>query len=379
MALAFPQNPAEGQVYDYPPFRYQFTSGRWLTVGKGANTVSEAILAHEAAPNIHSMAAIQWQGGLSHRNLLINGDFRIRQRAEYADVVANTYPYSCADRWITGCSGGPVRFGVSAAHDWGGMDVERTVMRIEGSSAMTSAVVVQRVESQNCTVAEGKNLTISARVYTNAANVSFTLRLDSVSSVAKLDDWSAAVTVGSKNFTLVKDSWNVVTFTAPATLACRGGMAVGLEVRSNIPSGSSVYITDVQLERGSVATPFENRPYGYEFGLCQRYCRRLSGVIYISHKPIFGNSGWASSVHSIYMRNTPTISASSVNGETGMTRGGLPASFAPAINQNSGSIRVNVAYATSETYAFSLGGTTSPPDDGYYAYAAYNALLDAEL
>jgi hypothetical protein len=31
------------------------------------------------------------------------------------------------------------------------------------------------------------------------------------------------------------------------------------------------YVTGVQLEVGSVATPFERRPYGTELSLCQRY------------------------------------------------------------------------------------------------------------
>ena len=36
-------------------------------------------------------------------------------------------------------------------------------------------------------------------------------------------------------------------------------------------SGATFYITGVQLEKGTTATPFEFRPYGTELALCQRY------------------------------------------------------------------------------------------------------------
>jgi len=42
-------------------------------------------------------------------------------------------------------------------------------------------------------------------------------------------------------------------------------------------SGATFYITGVQLEAGSVATPFEHRQYGTELQLCKRYYQRYTG------------------------------------------------------------------------------------------------------
>jgi hypothetical protein len=42
-------------------------------------------------------------------------------------------------------------------------------------------------------------------------------------------------------------------------------------------SGATWQVTGVQLEVGSVATPFERRPYGTELALCQRYCYQAIG------------------------------------------------------------------------------------------------------
>lgn len=45
-------------------------------------------------------------------------------------------------------------------------------------------------------------------------------------------------------------------------------------------SGATFELTGVQLERGSVSTPFEHRPYGVELALCQRFFWRITDSPY---------------------------------------------------------------------------------------------------
>ena len=79
-------------------------------------------------------------------------------------------------------------------------------------------------------------------------------------------------------------------------------------------NGATFYITGVQLEAGTTASPFEYRSYGTELMLCQRYYYQLGGetayqnintVIWYSTTECVGQFSWP-----VTMRAIPTVSKS---------------------------------------------------------------------
>lgn len=129
-------------------------------------------------------------------------------------------------------------------------------------------------------------------------------------------------------------------------------------------------IAQVQLEEGSVATPFEQRPIGLELSLCQRYYELLNGVFI----------GYVASANFTYFplkffvkkRVSPTISFIAIE----------------AYWNSSGSIAGAVPYVTNQSGNGNSDGTmlfTSNPSNNTVGYAVsmslngLNATASAEL
>jgi hypothetical protein len=108
-----------------------------------------------------------------------------------------------------------------------------------------------RIINGNFGGAEGTNPTLIANAtYENTpANLSVTTSYATYSLTASVD------TASTTN--IIVFIWSDVTDTT---------------------AGDFLYVTDVQLEPGPVATPFEQRPIGTELSLCQRYFQKNNGT-----------------------------------------------------------------------------------------------------
>jgi hypothetical protein len=85
-------------------------------------------------------------------------------------------------------------------------------------------------------------------------------------------------------------------------------------------SGATFYITGVQLESGSVATPFERRDYGRELMMCQRYCFAFGdGYRYIGD---FTNNVGGNATNAYFFTFPTTMRAAPTFSENGATIAG---------------------------------------------------------
>lgn len=275
-------------------------------------------------------------GNYNFRNRIINGDMRIDQRNSGSSVTGNNDVYP-VDRWVIG------------AAQSSKMTVQRSSVAPPGftnSILITSSTANSPAASDFFLLdhrLEGLNTADLNLGTANAATVtlSFWVRssLTGTFSVCLLSGQStyrsyvatysinAANTWEQKTITVAMDTTSQASYPTDNTrslflrfdLGCGTNFegsalswASSLTYRTSTSNrllntnGATFYITGVQLEAGSAATPFERRPYGTELALCQRYYCGLypSRPAWCTTAFVMVPISWP-----VSMRSTPTIVA----------------------------------------------------------------------
>ena len=246
-------------------------------------------------------------GSLSGRNRIINGDMRIDQRNAGASVTPSSSAVYPVDRWIARefTDGSATAQQSTTAPAGFNNSVVYTVTSADSSLASNQFADVQhRVEGFN--VADLNWGTASAQTVT----LSFWVRSSVTGTYAVAPhnesfnrSYLAEYTITSAN------TWEYKTITIPGdtsgtwntgngigmfiswTLACgsdyigtagqwnaAGRLSTSSATNLLATNGATFYITGVQLEAGSVATPFEHRSYGDELQRCMRYYYSVGGT-----------------------------------------------------------------------------------------------------
>ena len=228
---------------------------------------------------------------LGMRNRIINGDMRIDQRNAGAAVTVGLNPY-LTDRFFSSNETG---IGTITAQQLT-LGNSRS-LRLTATAAITDLTnqfkgIVQAIESQNCFDLNNKTVTVSFIVETNwTGNLAVAFRnsaatrayvvnaavVSGINNVSVTLPFEAATVATNNNlrgleFFIGANSTNIDRRTA-TTGAWVAGVFICSTASTNwtTTAGNFINVTNVQLEEGSVATPFERRPIGLELALSQRY------------------------------------------------------------------------------------------------------------
>jgi hypothetical protein len=235
---------------------------------------------------------------VSWRNRIINGDMRIDQRNAGASVTfTNQY---LVDRWagVEDTDGAMTAQQVADAPTGFVNSLKFTTTTADASLAATQyASTSQFIEGYNTSdlawgSASAQTITISFWVKSSLTGTfGGSLRNNGYNrSYPFTYAISAANTWEQKTVTIAGDTSGTWATTTDAGIRLSFGLGVGSTYSGTAGSWSSNnyitstgatsvigtlnatwQITGVQLEAGSVASPFERRDYGREFALCQRY------------------------------------------------------------------------------------------------------------
>jgi len=256
---------------------------------------------------------------VGRRNLIINGAMNVWQRGTSATGVTSTN-FNTVDRFMANYGGG------SAA---GTHSIERSTdvpsgfnysikITHSGASATPNEYAIRTfLEMQDVKHLIGNTAVFSfyyksSRTGTHAYRFSHN-SITGASSVNGTFTVTAADTWERKEIVITQLESATGTSTADTSwgihLDC-GPRAYGGV--SSFDDGDYFAVTGVQLEVGSVATPFEHRSYGEELALCQRYYYQIGDGSNSEIVGVGGNFGtdWAyfSGAFPTTMRTTPTVS-----------------------------------------------------------------------
>ena len=332
------------------------------------------------------------------RNIVINGGMNVAQRSTGVTGVDGAGYYT-HDRWKIEMGSTAGRFTQQQTAD-GPNGISANCLKLSCTTADASiaadeyTIISQKFEGQDLQsigkgVAGAKEITVSFYVKANAA---FTFGveledLDNTRQITKLyattTDWvrheltfPADVDDGSSPFDDDNASSLVLLFWLHAGATYTGGTLNTASWADNTNANrvagidsfysstdNNFFITGVQMEVGSVATPFEHRSFGEELALCQRYYydpKLSSGNYWWLHPVVTDSTGSyrrGSFPLPTAMRADPTATL------TGATNGTFASSM-PAVEGND------------HRHYIGLAGDTSGEDQ----YADIRSLtLDAEL
>jgi hypothetical protein len=322
---------------------------------KNASAASPAIVLAADGSATAQLSSINGGPISGTRNRIINGDMRIDQRNNGAAVTVSGANPSlfCVDRWAgrQEASSGAFTLQQSTVAPTGFVNsLVATVTTADTSLTSNEGYsIYQAIEGFNSAdldwgTANAQFVTVSFWVRSSVTgSFSFMLLNDAFGR-----NYGALYTINSANAweykTVVVPGDTSGTWLTNSNAGIRVGFGLGAGINRTVSAGwsspavlntkskvtggldwigtngATFYITGVQLEPGTVATPFERRSFGQELALCMRYLERsydngvVPGTVTANGQVAEATFGDASGFHSSsFLYTVPKRAAATVN------------------------------------------------------------------
>lgn len=207
-------------------------------------------------------------GSSFKRNRLINGDMKIWQRGTSFTVAATGSPTYTADRWGVSPTGASV--GVTLGGGPAGFS--QTSLVVYGNSGLTSVQICQRIEAVNCVDLSGKYVTVSGYIWqsTGSPLSGVTVRIARANAG---DNYTSVTQMGSTYTipTFPSSQWTRFTCTFTTDAYALNGVVLLIDTNTGYSNSAVVALNGMQLEVGTVATPYEFQMFSEQLAQCQRY------------------------------------------------------------------------------------------------------------
>jgi hypothetical protein len=264
----------------------------------GAATFSNTVT---VTNNITAAGTVSMGSPFSNRNKIINGNFNFWQRgfgySTGTPYFVNSPSHYSADRW---CGMGYQQGRHFLVYDLNGFGTTGlssiNAMRVSSSTTSETAqgtrlALAQKIAYDECYNLQGKSITLSfwikfsAATFTSVSNSGDSAFGDfrygiyfNTTGSYNAATWTDSTPDSSTVLTIANGSLPTVWTKYTVTTTCPGSLR-NISVRfgsTNCGStaiADSLYyqITEVQLEEGNIATPYELKGYNEQLAQCQRY------------------------------------------------------------------------------------------------------------
>jgi len=367
------------------------------------------------ARDFADLASSAQAGGITGKNLIINGGQSISQRGTSISATTdNTYN---ADRFLTRTYGGNGTYTISTLQT----DIPTvgdlyysTKYAVNSAATDTGTYgysIEQRIEGYNVSHlrlgrADAKPITLSfwvkssvAGTYTGAIRTTsgeysyvfeYTLSANTWTKVEKTISALTGVTLS-----LLDETNGIALFVSPINFGAQTSKSTATTdtwISGNYAftsnqvdwmgtAGATCYITGIQLEVGEQATPFEHRSYGDELARCQRYTYYTGQTDSSAYEKmgIGSNASTTQSAVTVFfpvtMRTQPTLTTTGTAGDYGLyNTGDRQCNAVPTLNTNS---TTNIGVATFQVASGLTSGGCSLAQE--HAGSGAYLIWDAEL